>query len=30
VFVDHFMLHEDWIVVASMHTRDVMEESVRV
>jgi hypothetical protein len=28
VFVDHFMLHEDWIVVGSIHTSDVMEETV--
>jgi len=28
VLVDHFVLHEDWIVVGSIHTRDVMEETV--
>ena len=28
MIVDHIMLHEDWIVVGSIHTRDAMEETV--
>jgi len=28
VLVDHFMMHEDWIVVGSIHNRDTMEETV--